>query len=156
DHARGAIELERNNFVVAVEAFERALRVWTGLAAPYIAARIRLQLAKAYEKLGDADGARREIATARELFESVGAAHALACLASTNHAVPGQRSTHGLSVRELQVLQLVSSGMTNKAIATELGLSEKTVDRHISNIFAKLDVPTRAAATAYAYSHKLV
>jgi DNA-binding NarL/FixJ family response regulator len=61
-----------------------------------------------------------------------------------------------LTGRELQVLRLVATGKTNKAIATELVLSERTIDRHVSNIFTKLDVPSRAAATAYAYAHKLV
>jgi DNA-binding NarL/FixJ family response regulator len=63
---------------------------------------------------------------------------------------------HGLSARELEVLRLVAAGKTNKAIAGELFLSEKTIDRHVSNIFVKLDVPTRAAATAWAYQHRLV
>jgi DNA-binding NarL/FixJ family response regulator len=62
----------------------------------------------------------------------------------------------GLTERELQVLRLIASGKTNKAIARELSLSEKTVDRHVSNIFAKTDVNSRAAATAFAYEHKLV
>ena len=63
---------------------------------------------------------------------------------------------HGLSPRELQVLRLVAGGATNKAIAAELVLSERTVDRHVSNIFTKLRVPSRAAATAYAYEHELL
>ena len=68
----------------------------------------------------------------------------------------GASSRHGLTPRELQVLRLVAAGTTNKAIAAELVLSERTVDRHVSNIFTKLGVPSRAAATAYAYEHKLV
>jgi DNA-binding NarL/FixJ family response regulator len=63
---------------------------------------------------------------------------------------------HGLTARELQVLHLVAAGKTNKAIAGELFLSEKTVERHVSNIFTKLDVSSRAAATAYAYEHELI
>ena len=61
-----------------------------------------------------------------------------------------------LTARELEVLRLVASGRTNRAIAAKLFLSEKTVDRHLSNIFDKLDVSSRAAATAFAYTHKLV
>ena len=66
------------------------------------------------------------------------------------------RGTHGLTARELEVLRLVAAGKTNRAIAAELVLSERTVDRHVSNILAKLGVPSRAAATAYAYEHELV
>jgi DNA-binding NarL/FixJ family response regulator len=62
----------------------------------------------------------------------------------------------GLTAREVQLLRLVATGQTNKAIAAELVLSERTVDRHVSNIFAKLGVSSRAAATAYAYEHQLV
>jgi DNA-binding NarL/FixJ family response regulator len=71
-------------------------------------------------------------------------------------AADGREPSHGLSARELQVLRLLASGKTNKAIARELSLSEKTVDRHVSNIFNKLDVPSRAAATAFAYRQKLI
>ncbi|HET6620626.1 MAG TPA: response regulator transcription factor, partial [Dongiaceae bacterium] len=67
---------------------------------------------------------------------------------------PGRR--HCLTARELQVLRLVAAGKTNRAIAAELRLSEKTVDRHVSNILAKLDVPSRTAATAFACHHGLV
>jgi DNA-binding NarL/FixJ family response regulator len=63
---------------------------------------------------------------------------------------------HGLTARELEVLRRVAAGATNKTIAAELVLSERTVDRHVSNIFAKLRVTSRAAATAYAYEHRLV
>ena len=66
-----------------------------------------------------------------------------------------RRLPAGLSGRELEVLLLVASGATNKAIARDLSLSEKTVARHVSNIFTKLDVPSRAAATAYAFEHGL-
>ena len=77
--------------------------------------------------------------------------------ASTPSPMARQRARpHGLTARELQVLRLVAAGKTNKAIAAELFLSEKTIDRHVSNIFAKLDVASRAAATACAYEYKLI
>jgi DNA-binding NarL/FixJ family response regulator len=66
------------------------------------------------------------------------------------------KSQHGLTGRELEVLRLVAAGKTNKVIAKELFLSEKTIDRHVSNIFAKVNVASRAAATAYAYENGLV
>ncbi|MGH7265357.1 MAG: response regulator transcription factor, partial [Candidatus Rokuibacteriota bacterium] len=105
--------------------------------------------------LGDEDGGALELGAARAVFERLGAAADVARVdALTSPAPPGR--LHGLTRRELQVLRLVATGKTNKAIAAELRLSEKTVDRHVSNIFTKLDVPTRTAATAYAYEHKLV
>jgi DNA-binding NarL/FixJ family response regulator len=65
-------------------------------------------------------------------------------------------SGHGLTDRELQVLRLVATGKTNKGIARELSLSEKTIDRHVSNIFTKVNVASRAAATAFAYERRLI
>jgi len=62
----------------------------------------------------------------------------------------------GLTARECEVLRLVASGRTNREIAAELVISEHTVARHLQNMFAKLDLPSRAAATAYAYRHGLV
>jgi DNA-binding NarL/FixJ family response regulator len=79
----------------------------------------------------------------------------MATVAVTTHAGSGM-DTHGLSARELEVLRMVASGKTNKTIAGELFLSEKTVDRHVSNIFGKLNVSSRAAATAWAYEHRVV
>ena len=96
------------------------------------------------------------------MFVRLGARPDLAVLQALEEALDSPavgrppRSAHGRTARELQVLRLVAQGKTNKAIAGELGLSEKTVDRHVSNIFNKIDVSTRAAATAYAYEHKLV
>ena len=67
-----------------------------------------------------------------------------------------RRPTGGLTARELEVLRLVASGKTNREVATDLVISERTVDRHVSNIFDKIGVPSRAAATAYAYEHGLI
>jgi DNA-binding NarL/FixJ family response regulator len=65
-------------------------------------------------------------------------------------------SSHGLTERELEVLRQLAAGATNRTIAAELVLSVRTVDRHVSNIFAKLGVSSRAAATAYAYEHRVL
>jgi DNA-binding NarL/FixJ family response regulator len=105
--------------------------------------------------LGDEEGGGLELTAARAVFERLGAVPDLARL----DALTGRRSSarpHGLTPRELSVLQLLATGKTNRAIAVELALSEKTVERHLSNIFSKLDVPSRAAATAYAYEHRLI
>ena len=103
--------------------------------------------------LGDDDGSRLELDTARSVFARLGAAPEVARIDALGTA---EARPHGLTRRELQVLRLVAGGKTNKAIAAGLFLSEKTIDRHVSNILAKLDVPSRAAATAYAYRHRLV
>ena len=116
---------------------------------------MRVAAGLACRALGDDEGAGLELDAARTAFERLGAAPDLARIDSLmSNARP--RRVHGLTPRELQVLGLVATGKTNKAIATELFLSERTVERHVSNIFNKLDVPSRAAATAYAYEHKLI
>ncbi|MGC4093715.1 MAG: LuxR C-terminal-related transcriptional regulator [Polyangiaceae bacterium] len=157
-HASGALELAQGNPRGAVEPLRRAFLAWQRLGAPYVAARVRFALARACHELGDCDGAQLELAAARRTFERLGAVTDLAALDAARAPKPlSQPPTddHGLSPRELEVLRLVASGKTNKAIARGLHLSEKTVDRHVSNIFAKLGVATRAAATAFAYEHGL-
>ena len=112
-------------------------------------------MALACAALGDDDTAVLELEAARGVFEELGAAQDLARVGSLLRGF-GSRDTHGLTRRELEVLRLVAAGETNRAIAAELVLSERTVDRHVSNIYAKLGVSTRAAATAYAYKQQLV
>ena len=118
-----------------------------------------MALACACQALGDEDGAELEAQAARAVFQGLGAAPVVAALdarGATRREAGGPAGAGGLSARELEVLRLVADGKTNKLIAQKLGLAEKTVDRHLSNILAKLDVPSRAAATAYAYQHKLL
>ena len=104
---------------------------------------------------GDEEAAALELDAARDAFERLRAAPDLTRVESLmRRAAPG--GTHGLTARELQVLRRVAGGETNKAIAAALVLSERTVDRHVSNIFTKLRVSSRSAATAYAYEHQLV
>jgi DNA-binding NarL/FixJ family response regulator len=120
---------------------------------------VRVLLGRACDLLGDRDGRDLELEAAREIFEQLGAAPDLAQIEDMRAATAPASSAsapHRLSRRELQVLRLVATGKTNKAIAQALALSERTVDRHVSNIFDKLDVPSRAAATAYAYEHALL
>ena len=95
-----------------------------------------------------------ELDAARFAFQELGAASDLAGLETLAGRAPAGRAG-GLTPREVQVLRLVATGMTNRAIAAELVLSERTVDRHVSNIFTKLGVSSRAAATAWAYQHRL-
>jgi DNA-binding NarL/FixJ family response regulator len=128
--------------------------LWEQLKAPYLTARVRELTGLACRSLGDEEGERLELAAARAVFERMGATPDLARIAAADR--PPSRPAHGLTPREVQILGLVATGKTNKIIARELRVSEKTVERHLSNIFTKLDVPSRAAATAYACEHKLV
>jgi DNA-binding CsgD family transcriptional regulator len=138
----------------ALEPLRRAFATWQRVDAPYLAARLRAEIARVLVALGDEDGAQLERDAARAVFAELGAGHDLSALDPSVRARPGQ--SFGLTVREMEVLRLLATGQTNRAISEQLFLSEKTVDRHVSNIFSKLDVPTRAAATAFAYQHKLV
>jgi DNA-binding NarL/FixJ family response regulator len=105
----------------------------------------------ACRELGDSDTAALELDAARGAFEELGARPDLARLDSLTGAAP-----HGLSARELEVLRLVAAGKTNRQIAEELVVSEHTVARHVQNIFSKLGVSSRTAATAFAFEHRLV
>ena len=96
-----------------------------------------------------------EIAVARKAFDELGAVSDMARLDALVRPTPTTATASGLTGRELEVLELVAAGKTNRQIATDLVISEKTVARHISNIFTKLGVSSRAAATAYAFRHGL-
>jgi len=159
-HAKGAVALAQGDARGAIGPLRRAQEVWERVGAPYLSARIRLLMARAFRALGDEDGAALEIDAAKKVFVHLGAApdvrttQQMATPATT--ADDRGLDRHGLSPRELEVLRLVASGKTNKTIAGELFLSEKTVDRHVSNIFGKLNVSSRAAATAWAYQHHII
>src|SRR5215211_7460977 len=146
----GAVELATGDPATALRELRRAWRAWDEADAPYEAARVRGLMAEACRALGDDDAAALELEAARRTFADLGAATEIARLDGES------ASLTGLTARELEVLRLVAAGRTNKSIAAELVLSESTVDRHVSNIFAKLRVSSRAAATAYAYEHRLV
>jgi DNA-binding CsgD family transcriptional regulator len=154
--ACGAVALAEGNAQAALGALRHAFDVWQRIEAPYAGARVRVLIGLACRALGDQDGAALELTAAKLEFARLGAAPDLARVDSLIEGGDTSGPTHGLTPRELQVLRLVAEGETNKAIAFKLNLSEKTVDRHVSNIFNKLDVPSRAAATAFAYRHKLI
>ena len=154
DHAKGAVELTVGDAGAALAPLRRAVETWQHLEAPYEAARVRELVGLACRALGDEDTAALELESAGGTYAELGARPDLVRVGSLAGRTPGD--ARGLSERELEVLRFVAAGKTNKAIAAELVLSERTVDRHVSNIFAKLGVPSRAAATAYAYEHGLV
>ena len=150
-HASGAVLLAEGDPRAALTALRDAHRSWRDLDAPHPAARVRLLIAVACRELGDGASAELEFAAARGVLEELGAAPDLERLAR----LAGSPRPGGLSRREREVLILVAAGKTNRAIAAELFISEKTVARHVSNIFTRLGLSSRAAATAYAYKHGL-
>jgi DNA-binding CsgD family transcriptional regulator len=149
-HADGAVALAEGDPSSALASLRHAQRVWLELDAPYEVARTRELIAAACSTLGDEEGGALELGAARELFDRLGARPDLARLSAP--AGPG----HGLSARELEVLRLVAAGRSNREIAEALVISEHTVARHVQNIYAKLGLSSRAAATAFAFDHQLV
>jgi DNA-binding CsgD family transcriptional regulator len=151
--ASGAVELADGDAGSALPHLRKADQLWARAGAPYERARTRVLTARALTLLDDHESAGRELEAARTTFRQVGAApdadDASSLLAPA--AAPA-----GLTAREVEVLRLVATGRSNPQIAADLVLSEKTVARHLSNIFAKLDVGSRTAATAFAYEQGLV
>lgn len=152
--ASGSVLLHEGEARDAIIQLRRAWRLWYELEVPYESARCRMLIGLAYQVTGDDDSAEMELAAAREAFTELGCSPAVAQLdALTPNVIrdPG----HPLTTREVEVLRLVASGSANRAVAASLFLSEKTVARHVSNIFTKLGVSSRTAAAAYAYEHDL-
>jgi ATP/maltotriose-dependent transcriptional regulator MalT len=151
----GAVRLAADDAEGALVPLRQAWRGWRELDAPYDAARTRVLLARACRALGDDDGAEMELDAARTAFAELGAQADLDVAASMSALAP-PASSSGLSSRELEVLGLLAKGLTNREIANQLVISDKTVASHVSHIFTKLDLTSRAAATGYAYEHGLV
>jgi DNA-binding CsgD family transcriptional regulator len=152
--ATGAVALAGDDPPAALVSLRPAWQWWQQLDLPYEAARTRVLVGQACRALGDEDAAALEFDAACATFAELGAAPDLARTEALT--APTSGSIHRLSPRELEVLRLVAAGRSNKAIATQLVLSERTVERHVSNILAKLNVSTRSSATAYAYRHHIV
>jgi DNA-binding CsgD family transcriptional regulator len=154
-HAQGAVELAVGNPREAMVRLRLACKEWQALGIPHAAARTREVLGLACRALGDRAGGQMELEAARATYDTLGAgpdiARVDALLAHRAHAGP-----NGLTPREVQVLRLVAAGKSNKEVADGLCLSVKTVERHVGNILMKLDVPSRAGATAWAYEHEVV
>ena len=150
----GAVILAEGDPRTALTSLRQAATGWHEMDAPYETARTRMLIGRAYLAMGDEDAAAMELDAARWAFERLGAEPDLAAIESLVPSAAVQPA-EGLTGREVEVLALVATGMTNRQIATELVISEKTVARHLSNIFVKLGVTSRAAATAYAFQHDL-
>ena len=157
---RGRLQLAQDDSGVACATLQHALHLWQQLDVPYEIATVRLLLGQACRRCGDEDGATRSLARAAAIFDQLGAAHDAGHRAdvrtpgSAPEARPDARPA-GLTEREVEVLQHVASGRTNRDIAEVLHLSERTVARHLSNIFTKIGVSSRTGATAFAYEHDL-
>lgn len=154
-HARGAVALADGDAWAALVALRHACQVWQELGAPYESARVRVLVGLACRALGDMDAGEMELDAARRVFQKLGAAPDLA-QAEELSRTGAPKAAGGLTAREVEVLRLVATGRTNRAIADQLVISEKTVARHMSNIFTKLGVSSRSAVTAYAYENDLV
>jgi ATP/maltotriose-dependent transcriptional regulator MalT len=150
----GSVLLAQGDLGSALASLRRARTWWHDLEMPYDVARARVQIGLACRALGDNDAADLELDGARVAFERLGARPDLDRLAALiQHGE--QTRPAGLTERECEVLRLVAAGSSNREIATALVISEHTVGRHVQNIFVKLRVSSRAAATAYAYEHGL-
>jgi len=152
--AEGAVLLSESNPQAALGPLREAMALWRQLDVPYETARVGVLIGLACRAQGDHDGATLELEAARHTFEKLGAGPDLGRVAQLSGRAAHDTS-RSLTAREAEVLGLLATGRTNKAIAKHLGISEKTVARHLSNIFNKLGVSTRSAATAYAYRHHL-
>jgi DNA-binding CsgD family transcriptional regulator len=154
-HAEGAVLLAHDDLAGASAALRHAHETWRELGMGYEEAHSRLLMADICTRNSDPDGCRLHLDAARQLFKQLNAASCLARLADQT-APTARRQIGALSKREVEVLRLLAAGKTNRQTAEALFISERTVARHVSNIFDKLGVSTRAGATAWAYQRNLI
>jgi DNA-binding CsgD family transcriptional regulator len=152
-YAAGAVEVAAGDAAGSLPYLRKARQLWARVESPYDGARTRALTGRALLAVGDPASGRAELAAALATFRRLGAAPAVELVEGLLHpaGLPA-----GLTAREVEVLRLVAAGRSNAAIAAELVLSEKTVARHLSNIFGKLGVGSRTAAAAFAFEHDLV
>jgi DNA-binding NarL/FixJ family response regulator len=136
--ARGAVLLAEGLAEEALPVLRDACRRWQELGATYDAAGVRVRLAEAYRALGDEASAAAEIARAEATYERLGAHR------------PARETPDGLTRRECEVLTLVADGHSNRQIGEMLYISDRTVARHLTNIFHKIGVTSRTQAARYA------
>lgn len=151
-YSAGCVHLDTGEYARALPELRQSWQLWAGLDAPYEAARARVMIGRVFREMGDDDSATAELTTARSTFTEL---DAQPCLQEVDRLLP-RNLPGGLTAREAEVLRLVAAGKSNPAIAAELVLSEKTVARHLSNIFGKINVSSRTAAAAYAFEHQLM
>jgi ATP/maltotriose-dependent transcriptional regulator MalT len=151
-YAAGRVELETGDAAGSLPYLRKAVQLWTTLECPYETARAQVLVGRACAALGDTNSSTKQLDAARQVFEKLGTVPARDEVARISSP---KRAPDGLTAREVEVLRLVAAGKSNAQIAAALVLSERTVARHLSNIFAKIDVPSRTAAAAYAYERGL-
>jgi DNA-binding NarL/FixJ family response regulator len=149
-HAEGAVLLARDHPAEALARLRDAAGTWRSVDAVFELARTRVLIAKTCRRLGDDDSANLELAAARRTLTELGVGPALATLP------PDAQDQYGLSARELEVLRLVATGLTNRQVAARLTIAVRTVDRHVANVLTKLGVPSRTAASSFAHEHGLI
>lgn len=153
--ATAAMYLAQERPAEALDEARVAQELLTQFPSPYDHARVKTLLGRACKLMGDHRTAEVELSAARKIFDKLGATSEISKLSMSGPGMANETSGHALTEREVEVTGLVSAGSTNRMIAADLVISEKTVARHISNIFTKLDISSRAALTAYAYEHGL-
>ena len=158
--ATGSVLLAEDDPASALIELRASATAWQALRMPYQAARTAVLLGLACSALGDRTAAALEFDNARDTFVELAAGPDLDRLTSVAGGLLAGAAVQTnvastLSAREREVLTQVAAGRTNREIAALLMISQHTVARHVENIFAKLGVTTRAAATAYAYQHGL-
>lgn len=152
--ARGSVQLSEGEASAALANLRRASAIWQDLKLPYETAQTRMLIGAALRTAGAEEDARLELQAVGSAFERLGAtADARRAAELLGEATSAPR---GLTARQVEILRLVATGKTNREIAAQLFLSEHTVARHVQNVFTKLDVSSRAAATAFAFEHGLV
>jgi ATP/maltotriose-dependent transcriptional regulator MalT len=156
--AQGRIALANGRAPDALRSLHIAWELWQAADCPFEAADARRALGLACREVGDSEGAELALTSSLAVFERLGARREAASTAALlgAPAAAGSERVAGLTARELEVLRLVAAGQSNREIAGELFLSVKTVGRHLSNIFCKIGVSSRTAATAFAYEHGLI
>jgi DNA-binding NarL/FixJ family response regulator len=154
-HATGGVLLAEGQGRAALDVLRKARTIWQELEAPYETARVRVLMGMACQQLGDQETAKLHIDAAGSTFQRLGAAPDLARVKQLSLKAAA-KAAYGLTTRELEVLALVAAGKTNQQIAAALIISDHTVRRHLQNIFSKVGVSSRAAATAYVLERNLI
>jgi DNA-binding CsgD family transcriptional regulator len=146
-HARGAILVQQSRPTEALAVLQSALREYRIQKSRYETAQIYEWMAIAHGALGDGEMAAADAATAQGIYDQLGVEPAHIC---------GHGSAGGLTKREIDILQRIARGATNKQVAQQIWISEKTVGRHLANIYAKLGVSSRTAAVAWAHDNNVL